>query len=345
MSLDNILRRIGVRKLKRFPFLMKFPFSKLTGYGRLSRAFYNGMKIVGGVPHIAPGHDFIPEHTEKELIDLNNNSDKNQEIGMVIDYASEVSLLSNKYRISYSMYETTDIPEKWKEHVAKADEIFVPSTFCADIFSKYNDNIKVVHPGIYDNIFKPLKNRKENDVFGVGISGVMSERKGIDVLIRAFQLAFENKKDVRLVVKSRDTRWMPRIVDEKIIYKDEDWDDERLAFFYGSMDLMVYPARGEGIGLCQLEAASCGTPVLTTKWSGCTDYIDEKNVFGIDITGLVTVKSGSMMGENTQWAEPSLSDLIDKLQHFYYNRKRIKFDNSYWAMESAAKRLIGALNI
>jgi glycosyltransferase involved in cell wall biosynthesis len=48
-----------------------------------------------------------------------------------------------------------------------------------------------------------------------------------------------------------------------------------MAVLYRGADLLCLPSRGEGFGLPLLEAMACGTPVLTTAWSGPLDFVDE----------------------------------------------------------------------
>jgi glycosyltransferase involved in cell wall biosynthesis len=49
--------------------------------------------------------------------------------------------------------------------------------------------------------------------------------------------------------------------------------EEELANLYRSVDVLCQPSRGEGFPTPLLEAMACGTPVITTSWSGGLDFV------------------------------------------------------------------------
>jgi glycosyltransferase involved in cell wall biosynthesis len=58
---------------------------------------------------------------------------------------------------------------------------------------------------------------------------------------------------------------------------------DKLNDFYNSLDALIITSRSEGFPLRALEAMSCGTPVISTRVSGCEDLIKEGiNGFFID---------------------------------------------------------------
>src|ERR1019366_4544938 len=54
---------------------------------------------------------------------------------------------------------------------------------------------------------------------------------------------------------------------------------------YASADCFVLPTRGEGFGLPAIEAGACGLPVITTNYSGQTDFLTNDNSYLLQIDG------------------------------------------------------------
>ena len=52
-------------------------------------------------------------------------------------------------------------------------------------------------------------------------------------------------------------------------------DQKELAAIYTAADVFVNPTREEVLGLVNLEALACGTPVVTFKTGGSPECIDE----------------------------------------------------------------------
>ena len=63
-------------------------------------------------------------------------------------------------------------------------------------------------------------------------------------------------------------------IPEKIISIDKTNDVEELVDWYSSADLFVNPTLGDNFPTVNLEALSCGTPVITSKTGGAPEPID-----------------------------------------------------------------------
>jgi len=59
-------------------------------------------------------------------------------------------------------------------------------------------------------------------------------------------------------------------------------DEEELAKVYNIFDLYVQYANSEGFGMPQLEAANCGIPVVSVRYSAMESIIDSIGAWGID---------------------------------------------------------------
>jgi glycosyltransferase involved in cell wall biosynthesis len=61
--------------------------------------------------------------------------------------------------------------------------------------------------------------------------------------------------------------------------------DDMMPSLYTASDCYVLVTRGEGFGLPFIEAASCGLPVIASRYSGQTDFLDDENSWLVDVDG------------------------------------------------------------
>lgn len=117
--------------------------------------------------------------------------------------------------------------------------------------------------------------------------GGVNERKGTDLLLRAYANEFRASDDVVLVVKAFGyphlraefenllARVRERAHAPEIFYEYGTADS--IAGYYTAADCGVFPFRGEGFALPILEAIACGCPVIVTEGGGPRDYCDARN--------------------------------------------------------------------
>lgn len=118
-------------------------------------------------------------------------------------------------------------------------------------------------------------------------AGVFTERKGIDVLIRAYLDEFGADEDVALVIKEAMRQrhygpWIDRIMASvkniksapKIIHINK--ADRSIAGYFTACDAGVFPFRGEGFGLPILECIASGRKVLVTRGTGPVDFVTKR---------------------------------------------------------------------
>lgn len=316
-------------------FRMIGPLARYTGYAV-------GFRGMVGKLLLSPELDFqlratkgnVPPETEPELLRLLEKNGNYDRLGVAVGFPDVADGLATRYRVIYSMYEADDIPRAWKSHVERANEVWVPSRFCAEVFGRYNKRVRIVPWGIDTGVFRPGRREREGDEYVFGAVGVQSPRKGTDVMIEAFGRAFGGREGVRLIIKTRDTRQIPPFSNPMIDVVDADWPEERLAQFYRDIDCLVECSRGEGVGMPPLQAVFSGTPALVTDWSGMRDYINGAGVWGIRIKGLS--KARNIGAENARWAEPDAGHLAELMEWAVAERPRVTGDFSRWSLESMA---------
>ena len=109
-------------------------------------------------------------------------------------------------------------------------------------------------------------------------------RKSIDETLEAFAQVHANRPDLELVIKSnyftnRDQKL--EALQRKIsslglnnvsVLWGEMTNDE-LADLYRGCDTFILPSKAEGWGLPLIEAAASGLPIITTMYSGHTEFL------------------------------------------------------------------------
>lgn len=121
--------------------------------------------------------------------------------------------------------------------------------------------------------------------------GVIDKRKGVDVLIPAFNRVLKANVNAKLYLVGPQNRedkessfinLMKKLVSDlgikdKIIFCNY---SNNVVPYFQAADLFVLPSRNEGLANVILEAMSCGLPVIGTKISGTEDLINP-NVEGL----------------------------------------------------------------
>lgn len=325
-------------------FRLMGPLARYTGYAVGFRGMVRKLAQRGDLLiDLRATKEIIPPDTEQYLHDLLNSGREHRQLGVNVGFPPFLADLGTRYKILYSMYEANDIPFEWKCHVEQANEVWVPTKFCASVFGQYNRKIRLVPWGIDTDVYKPRYNRTTNDVCVFGAVGVQSARKGTDVMMKAFNRAFGESGQARLIIKTRDTRWrkMPAFSNKYIEVIDDDWPEERLVKFYHEIDCLLGPSRGEGVLMSPLQAAFCGTPSLVTNWSGPSDYIDEKGIYGIRTAGLSRARN--IGAEGAFWAEPDVDHLVELMRWVAEKRPDVQGDYSRWTLNCQRDHIVSYL--
>jgi glycosyltransferase involved in cell wall biosynthesis len=264
--------------------------------------------------------------------------------------ADEFSLdMHARFRIGRTTFETDRLPIGWLEACRSMDEVWVPSQFNRQVFAAEGVDerkIRVLPEGVPTETYRPgieplpLPHLRDFNFLSIF---EWTQRKGPDVLLRAYLTEFTADDDVALIVKTYarpDPRIeiLPRLVHfierevglrlEKapaIILLPGFMRNEEMPRLYNSAEAFVLPSRGEGWGRPYMEALACERPVVATRWSGQMDFLNDRNSYLVDCK--VTSAPSNIDVElyaGHSWAEPNVEHLRHQMRHVFTHREEAK---------------------
>ena len=162
--------------------------------------------------------------------------------------------------------------------------------------------LAIIPCGVDPDVFRPVRQADARSATGrdqceriVLFVGRIEQIKGIDVLLKALGLLFQDQPELRadvclLVVggaldpdddapETEKLLELRRLVHENDMEGNVDFvgsrDQERLALYYAAADLCAVPSLTESFGLVALESMACGTPVVATRVGGLQTVVED----------------------------------------------------------------------
>ncbi|MBP1966973.1 glycosyltransferase family 4 protein [Paenibacillus aceris] len=250
-----------------------------------------------------------------------------------------------RINIAHTTFETDRIPASWVSTLNQFDEVWVQCHFNMKTFefSGVKAPLRFIPYFFNDPAYLP-----QGDKFPLPLSQTFKflsvfdliERKGYDVLLRAYLNEFSRSDDVALVIKVRDRDGVEKL--ERMIEAHPKSKMERppvyimdqmlltpeLLSLYRACSAFVLPTRGEGWGRPFFEAMLMEMPTIGTRWSGQLEYMNEENSYLIRVKKLIPVRlkdhPDPSKYEGHYWAEPSTKDVQRKMRFVYEHQDEAK---------------------
>ena len=243
-------------------------------------------------------------------------------------------------KIGFPIFELDKFTDIEKHHLGHLDKIFVCSHWAKDVVLKetstkfaYEENVHVIPLGVDSTIFQVQSRDAAKTVFFN--CGKWEVRKGHDVLVDAFNKAFNDDDDVEL--------WM--LCDNPFYSPDEqkEWEQLYSTSKLGSKiriinrldtqkevynimantDCGVFPSRAEGWNLELLEMMSCGKHVIATDYSAHTEFCTKENSLLVTIEEKETAYDGKWFtGKSGEWAKLGDNQVEQVVVHMREVHKR-----------------------
>ena len=155
--------------------------------------------------------------------------------------------------------------------------IFIPfsyKTICVNKSYKFLSKRKIYYLeyigfGIISERYFAINNlrsiRRKNKKIKIGFVGRYTKEKGIDRYINLKNILNKSCLKHEFIFYSYGDKIniTNEIISHKILYNKKD-----IAAFYSSIDILIFPSRGDSVGLAQLEALCSGAIILSSNNNG-----------------------------------------------------------------------------
>ena len=225
-------------------------------------------------------------------------------------------------QVGITMFESSKVPPAFVPALNQVAAVVTPSTFCKTVFEEagVTTPIHVVPLGV-NPLYQPAERSPDGPLTFLAFID-RGLRKGGPLALRAFQAAFGDDMNYRMILKGRKSRVSATILNPNVTLIQEDYSEAQLYELYKQCHILINPTRGEGFGLLPREFAATGGTSLTTAWSGTADDLDRWGL-GIDYKLVRADWAGHGLFSKMdlgQWAEVNFADLVDKIEGIADNR-------------------------
>ena len=163
--------------------------------------------------------------------------------------------------------------------------------------------------------------------------GKYEQKKGYREAFEALRIAVEQGANLELLTKSDWINGTNAVLHPEFIQLVQQYQDkfsivvyngnfsrEQMRTLYYSADYFLHPSRCEGWSLPLIEAIACGTPCITTRFGGHSEYLGFLQETDIIQTTLGPVDCqafkdavGHTDGDYGQWAYPDIGDMARRI--------------------------------
>lgn len=253
-----------------------------SGIGTHYAYFCDALRQLQGIGNFVEEIDSFD--TDALLFAVANSRDDDINISFV---AANLHGNFRGHNIQWIVFESTRIPEHILAVCQTSEQVWVPSSWGRSILIANGirpDRIRVIPEGVDGNRFHThgRKPYRKDRPFRFLTVGKYEQRKSLDETIDAFAQVYANTPAIELVIKSNyfvnhDQKFQQ--LKNKIANLNNvnllwgEMSGNELAELYRSCDAFVLPSKAEGWGLPLIEAAASGLPIITTDYSGQTEFL------------------------------------------------------------------------
>jgi glycosyltransferase involved in cell wall biosynthesis len=261
--------------------------------------------------------------TERILHSLRNlgyevtENDASADVGFVFNQPQHAKYYGDQYRIILHPWESTLMMPDWPGIMNNCDEVWSPSPLIGEWYQKYNGIVKPIYTyehGI-DSVWAPKPRVRQDKMRFLHVGGE-AKRKGLEIAIKAFRLAFPDadKAGVELLCKRGSSGDGFNIIRNGVIPLNGPLPFNELLDLYYDRNIFVYPSWGEGFGFNPFQAMATGMPTITTAdWAPYKRFVDPNLTIETDFTDSPFKEHPGKM------FKPRVDDLVDRMRYVVDN--------------------------
>jgi glycosyltransferase involved in cell wall biosynthesis len=267
-----------------------------------------------------------------------------------------------RYNIAFWLWELETFPPEWLPSLQLADEIWTPSEFASNAIRQITNKPVITVPYA---VTAPADDKFDRAYFGLppyrclflclyDCSSTIERKNPLSVLI-AFKKAFgKDDSAVHLVIKLNnplDTD-INAINNEFAGYGNVSMITDILTkveinSLIKCCDVLVSLHRAEGFGLVPAEAMLLETAVISTNWSGTTEFMNSETACLIDFEFVEITEDAGPYNKGWRWADPDIEQaarcmrrLSGDIEYRCELAKRAKVHiRNLLSLDNAAKRI------
>ncbi|MHB1687858.1 MAG: tetratricopeptide repeat protein [Ignavibacteriaceae bacterium] len=306
-------------------------------------------------------------YLKKELSKKNNVIDINDDAGLLSQKIVKGKVvhaikglnfdklidISGSENFGYTFFEN-ELTKTSLENSKQYDRIFAGSTWGLEkLIEKGIKNSDLLIQGIDPEIFHPVEDKLNPDLFVIFSGGKFELRKGQDLVLRAIKILQQKYNDV-VLINAWYNSWpttmesMKKSCHIKYVYHGKNWTEimrsiylvnglnidriitlplaqnSEMAGIYSQTNIGLFPNRCEaGTNLVLMEYMACGKPVVASFNTGHKDILTPENSIMLNEMNDFKLYDADK-NLTADWKEPVFDELIAKLEYAYFNRDEIK---------------------
>lgn len=242
-------------------------------------------KLVYG-PHL--GYGAANQKLREGIAKLGVNITKRSKIVVHLCRPDVFRPVKKRKNVLFTMYEGYPVPENFAKAFRRADLLITPSSFCKEMLDPLcqGNKFHVVPLGFDEKKYHYSRREwKPGEPFIWLWLGAPNARKGWDVLLKSWSNFFAEIPWLHLFMKTTASSGNGSVRTlGNITFDSRRYTEEGLANLYSQCNAFVLPTAGEGWGLTLLEALVSGLPIVTTRYGGQMDFLDDRSAFFADHT-------------------------------------------------------------
>jgi len=208
------------------------------------------------------------------------------------------------------------------ETYPKVDKLITVSRALANnIEEKFGVKAAVIPNMIDTESFNYINRKNENDDYVFVSTGGLIPRKNMDMLVDSFNIAFKDKKKVKLYIfgKGAERSKLEQMIAEykltEQIFLMGLRDRKEIAKRMHESDCFVLASKLETFGVAYIEALAAGLPVIATNCGGPEEFVHKDNgiLIEVDDTQGLTDAMLKMYSESNKFDREKISkETVDK---------------------------------
>lgn len=288
----------------------------------LSRQGFLVNAIAMGNPRHPSQDDELKSYTSQPIIPTAG--------GILLGYPTQFhhygALANMKPKIAVTMFESTKLPQGWKETLNACDAVIVPSYFCNEIFTNSGVTAPIyVFPLGINDVYQPeYRIAREPYTFLTFMD--RGRRKGGLLALEAFVNEFGDSLEAKLIIKRRPLKDKANLIltNPNIEVINEDYTEDEMYKLYLRCHCLINPNKGEGFGLLPREFAATGGISLSTDWGATGEDLQQWGwPIGSEEEPALWEGIEQFKGQDLgMWAAPDLKHLQRQMKMVFRKRTR-----------------------